>query len=751
MARLEAKLDLLLAAETLLGGLGQPQEDESKNAFRTWSILAGRKWVILGFGLIFGLAGFLLSLFQPPAYQARAMLEILERNESPIRTKERVAEPAAFSPETYLQTRIDLLRSESLLRHVAEQMGDRRAMFESSHAGFGNLINTLKREEPERSGQSKELEFVTTLQDGLNVRPARGTSLVQIMYEAPDPKLAADVANAIAKQYIVQDLEVRREASVLTKQWLSKELQDAKQKLEDSEQKLQQYAQAANLLLIGGKDSLAEDKLRHMEQELARAETARVAKQSQYEAASTNPSEPLTEALNSGSLREYQVKLTELRRELADLTALYTQDHPKVKRVRAQITELDGALDRERKSIVGRSKNEFQAALAVERRLASIYRDQSERVSTEKAKAIKYNVLLREVETNRNLYDAMLQGFKEVGVNAALRRESARIVDAATPPSKPSRPKPSLYTLAGLLLGLCAGAAFVVGGDRMDRTVRQPGSVTTHLNVAELGVIPTFPYPGNTLQARALLPPSALAPGDGRERGDSAIRGAMVAEGFRSTLTSLLFSRKDGRTPKVIVITSCDPAEGKSTVTSNLGLAVAEIGQRVLIIGGDLRNPKLHVAFNVEPKPGLSDILRDHGPALNGSIDKIVSPTAIPNVYVLPSGTPTVSTANLLHSRRMADLLAHMRHAFDMVLIDSPPLLAFADTRVLARYSDGVVLVVRAGRTTRDSVEMARKQLAADGTVLLGTILNDWRPDRDPSSYYYYHSASYPDASSQKS
>lgn len=742
--RIEAKLDRLIAAETM-ESLRDPSEDGTEPAglLQTWQIIANRKWTVISAALLFALAGFLVSLLQAPSYRARVSLEILERSNAPLQTKPREAEEINFGPDTYLQTRVDLLHSDSLVRAVAEKAAEYRNQLVRQPLNWRALLNLPDTAGPAPDDTRKQLQEV--VKTNMQVKPARGTSLVEVQYDAPTPEIAARLANWIAEEFINQDLEVREKAARRKQEWLGHQLEDVKHKLEDSESRLQRYAQASNLQFMGGKDNLSEERLKEMDDELAKAQAARIQKQSQYEATQGNPNESIMQGGQSGAMREYQVKLTELRRELADLSSLYTPNHFKVKRVQAQIAELENALSSEKKDIVGRAKSEFEAAQTIERRLAAAHQAQAALVSAQKSKLVQYNVLQREVETNRNLYDAMLQAAREAGVNSALRAENARIVDPASPPSSPNSPKPLINTAAGLILGLCLGVIFVVADDRVDRTVRSPGILNLHLNVPELGVIPSFSGSIDAPRtATTLLPLGedgrnlALA---GEEGQGGGVRNAMVAEGFRSTLTSILFSGRDGQPPRVIVVTSCSPDEGKSTVACNIALAVAEIRQRVLLVGADMRNPRLHLAFQVTNNWGLSDLLRESQPLLGRPLDKLVLPTQIPGIYVLPSGGRAVSTANLLHSRRMEELMARFRREFDMVLIDTPPMIPFADARVLARHADGVVLVVRAGRTTRDSVHAARQRLAEDGSQLLGTILNDWKAKRDDSVYYYskYH------------
>jgi len=732
LQRLEMKLDRILA--TALGDVSQGPantDEESNSLVQAWHVLYRKKWIIIVACLFCGLAGYLISRVQSPMYEGRALLEILEPNDNPLKTERNLSEGVNFSQDTYIQTRVDLLKSDSVVRRALPQLEAHRHLLLPARTSLAALLGLSEGEEIKKD---ETLELIEAIQNNMKIRPHRGTTLVELFFYARDPNLAAKAANVLANEFIAQELEVRRQSSLRTKEWLASELDAQKQKLEESENRLHAYAQSAGLMMMGGKDNIAEEKLRRLEEDLTKAQAVRIEKQARYEAAKENPVEALPASMTAGALNEYQVKRTELRRELADLTALYTPDHYRVRRVKAQIDELEAAIAKERAEIVERARSDYEAALAIEQRLAALYKQQSGLVSSQGEKAIRYNVLQREVETNRNLYNAMLQGVKEAGVNGALRAASARIVDAASPPKSPSRPRPVLNVAFGILFGMCFGVAIVLVSDRFDRTVKNPGELSLDMNVAELGVIPAF---GGLVSEETVSASLLTTDGPGVRRAVSPTDRWMFAEAFRSTLTSILFSRPDKAPPKVIAVTSCGSGEGKSTVVSSLGLALAEIQRRVLLIGADLRKPSLHTMFGIDNARGLSDWLREQPGDDEMSVESLVVPTRVPGIFVVPSGPGTISPANLLHSPKMAKLIERWREEFDMVILDTPPLLPFADARVLARLSDGVVLVVRSGRTTRDDVRSARMRLQSDNVRLLGSVLNDWHFKSDKSSYFH--------------
>jgi capsular exopolysaccharide synthesis family protein len=358
-------------------------------------------------------------------------------------------------------------------------------------------------------------------------------------------------------------------------------------------------------------------------------------------------------------------------------------------------------------------------------------------MSEQAAKVAHYNILKREVDTNRQLYDSMLQNVQQAGMTSALGASNIRVVDSAVPPSRPYKPSVALNSALGLLAGAFFGIAFVVVQERADRSIQGPGDTALYLDVPELGAIPSakaeqsrlFAYYqngkalGNKKSENGKPSPVELV--------TSYKKPSLIADSFRATLTSILYSGENGDRPRVIVITSANPGEGKTTVASNLALALAEISQSVLtqsvlLIDGDMRRPRLHEIFGVPNRWGLTDLLDGKTPP-NGC-EGMVFKTGFRNLSLLPSGSTAINTAALLHSPRALELLNRMRGEFHTVIIDTPPVLHMPDARVLGRFSDGVVLVVRSAQTMRDAAVAANQRLAADGTRVIGTILNQWDP-----------------------
>jgi capsular exopolysaccharide synthesis family protein len=501
-------------------------------------------------------------------------------------------------------------------------------------------------------------------------------------------------------------------------------------------------AKASGLMPDSGKGSIEDAKLRQLEDELSKAQAIRLDRQSKLELASHASVDSLPEILDDPTIRDYTIKLTDLRRQYAELNATYTPAHYRVKEVQDAITAMEAALNQARTHTLSRIRDEYESAKRHEDLLSKACEEQLKVVFKESNSAVQFNMLKHEVDTSRQLYEVLLQRVKEAGVASAMRAGNVLIVDPARKPIRPYKPNFLMNSLIGFTGGLFVGIAFVIFREQANKSVRDPGELSRQINVPELGAIPearqrflqTAPYP---------LKPLALLVDEGfhGQQAQPCLelvtwnqKPSFIAESFRATLPSILFSHPSEGRPRILVTSSPNPGEGKTTIATNLAIAIAEITQRVLIVDGDLRKPRLHRIFNVSNEFGLSDLLSADEPVLASRLSRIIRPTQVKGLSVLTSGSETQDTSSLFYSRRLPELLRILREKFDTVIIDTPPVLQIPDGRLLARFADGIIMVVRAGRTARDSAVLAHQRFAEDGSRVLGTILNSW----DPGSMHRY-------------
>ena len=735
-----------------------------------WKLLKRHKWTILLMAFLGALAGLLVALPQTKVYRSQTTLEIQSLNENLLNTRD--VDPSASSGDSYsaeidLPTQVKILQSDTLISRVLTRLKlDRNPDVLKQPDRISVWRRALGLPEP--PAFSDQERAVGMASGSLNVRVLPFTRIVAISSDSIDPQVAANFANTLANEYIEQSIEVRWNSTQRTSDWLTRQLEDVKIKLQKSEDELQSYAYSAGLIFTGEKkDSVDEERLRQVQEELSKAEAVRFAKQAQFGVALSGQAEALPQAFASERLKSSQDKITELRRHHAELRSVFAPGHYKVKAVEAQIKELETALANERNDLAQSMHDQYEAALRHEKLLQKAYAGQSKQVSNQAVKAVQYNILKREVETNRSLYENLLQKVKEYGIASAMRASNIRIVDPAKVPTSPYKPDLMKSAKLGLLAGAFLGVVFAFVRERADRTLQAPGEAPLYLNAREFGVIPSA---GSERKQRIYghRPPLLslqIDSGNGKPANGHNGNGHLsecvelvtwqqnpskLAESFRTTLASILFSTENGNSPRVIVVTSCSPMAGKTTVTTNLGIALAEINRRVLLIDGDLRKPRLHHLFHLQNPRGLTDLLLEHDPVEEYPLESLVQPTEIPGLHVLGSGTSTPNISNLLFSTRLPQLLERFKREFDTVLIDTPPMLSLSDARVLGRLSDGVILVFFARSTSRDAALTAVELFREDHTPVLGTILNHWNPKRNPThdhyDNYYYQNADKPKA-----
>jgi len=723
------------------------REIETAGLLQYWQVLWRYKSTLIITAVLCSTAAFVVSRLETPVYESSTSLEIQGFNDPSLIMNALESNPRASEAlmDSYIQTQIEILGSGWLIGRVIEREGlEKRSEFIEKPGRLRALRKYLWL--PARPLEPAREHALAIVRDNLRVTAPHGSHLIKIQYNSADPKLAADLPNTLAQEFIDQNLELRLRSTQHTTEWLNRQVEDLRAKLRDSEDKLQAYGRASGLMFTSENDSVAEAKLKQLQDELSRAQADRMAKQSRFELLKQTPTDSLPDVLDTSPLRDYQVKLTDLRQQLAERRSLLAPTHYKVKELEVQIAEVESALERERARITERVTNGYESAKRREQLLSQAYSRQTSLVSQQAAKAVPYRILKQEVDTTRRLYEVMLEKVQESSMASAMHVSNIVVFDPAVEPSHPYKPNLFLSSSLGLVIGIFMGVVLVFIRESADRSLRA-GDSLTYLKVPELGVIP--PADMDPSLSRGLL---ARLP----QKGEASVELATwrrtaspLAESFRTALVSILFTGANGSGPRVIVLTSPGPGEGKTTSVTNLGTALARVRRRVLLIDGDMRRPRLHTIFSLPNSFGLRDLLAGSDPPEEQSIETLhdclairsaVQNTEIPGLFVLTSGSSAASPSDLMYSPRLAELLRRFREEFDAVLIDTPPMLRLADARILGRLADAVILVCRAGATDRDSALAATQQFEADGTPVLGTILNDWKPDIDGSYHYYGNS-----------
>jgi exopolysaccharide transport family protein len=734
-------------------------EPEQTNLRSYWQVLRKRRWTVaLLFAVVF--TGVLLAtLKQKPVFRARTLLEIQKENPE-IPTVQELFELETVS-DAYLETQYKVLKSDTLARRVISELRlDARPEFNpplpwwsfARAAGEeAGPSGTVTAGAAEREAVQRTLE---TFQKRLAVEPVKRSRLVAVNFESTDAPLAARAANTLASKYIEQNLEARWEATQKATEWLSQQLTGLKAKLEKSEEELQGYARANGLLFLetgrGAAENIVNERLRQLQEELTRAQAVRFEREALFRLVESGETASLPGVLDSKLMQDLTVRLAELRREQAQLLVTFTPEYPRVRQVQNQMDEIENVIAREQARAAERIRNEYAAALRREKLLELAFAGQQHSANQIAEKSVQYNILKREVDTNRGLYEGLLQRLKEAGVSAGLKASNIRVVDAADAPRKPARPQVVLNLTLGLVGGLLLGVGAAFLQEHLDDTLKTTEDVERFLSMPALGLIPAVAS-SNGHRRSFSLPLAGLrdlprrgesTPGQGSAlatvapskwfRIDAATVSGILPEAFRALRTSVLLSAA-GRPPRTLLITSAQVGEGKTTVAVNLAISLAQLGQRVLLVDGDLRRPSAHKVFGQRDAAGLVSYLTGQRPW-----SACVHRTGIEGLDALFCGPIPPDPAELLSSQRMREFVSEAARSYSFVVLDSAPLMNLADSRILATLAEGIVLVVKGGFTPRELSRRALSQLEDVGGAIIGVVLNGLQPHHGDSSYYYY-------------
>ncbi len=711
---------------------------EESNPFQIGRLIR-KYWLLLLALMVLGaIGGFISVVLSSPLYQAHVLLEV-QNSGGMLRAGDG---GNAETGERDIQTEIQILHSGSFLKRGAYRMQNDTVPL----APTGRDIFSRLRQRIHPATQDPMEARNTGLQVAIgtfNARPLNQTRLIELTAQSTSPDVAAQFLNAMADEFIADSRQSRMSTSQKTSEWLAQQIEETKTRVAESEEHLRDFVQASGNIFAGQDNTLDDTKLAQLKAELAKTQGERIGKQTRYEQTLMHPPEQLGEILDDGVLRGYQQQIENLKREKAALLTTYTEKHEKVRKVDAQLLQLQRSYDAEVTSVIKRIKHDYEAAVQHERLLARDFAGQSQRVGSEAGKAAQYNSLRREVETQRQMYQSLLIQQNQANLNSSVPINPIRVVEGAQPPDAPFKPKPVLNISLGTMLGLVLTAGLAYLRERMDRSIRMPGTTRRLFNAPELGVIPNLAQNG-----RAKL-------GDGSKQlnGDDESQTALTApasapgivtESFRSTLASILRNQAGGRPQKIILVTSPGPSEGKTTVVQNLGIVLAEAGRKVLLVDADFRRPHLHRKFGLPNEWGLIDLLSEDQALSYYSPERLETPTGVPGLTILPNRVTQSNVAKALYSPRLRAILETLSTRYDMILVDAPPILSVADARIIAPLVDSLILVLRCGVTDRESAMEAYQRLQEDGVSLLGTVLTDYdlRGDRRRQYYYDYGSTS---------
>ena len=657
-----------------------------------------------------------------PVYQATTQI-LIDRDTPDVLPNKELVELVQGGID-YYQTQYQLLKGRTL----AERAVERLRLQTHSELATGPMMNPWERvrgffgRPPSAVVDPSGMPLspaAAAFRSRIQVDPIPGSRLVNLHFRAYDPQVAANAVNALAQLYIEQSLELRFTTSSEATGWLSERLKEQEAKVEAAEQALQDYREREGLINQEARQGLVDQKLETLNGAVLEARTERIAKETLYrQIASLGPGqiESFPLVLGSGPVQALKLELAALQKEEALLSDSLGDRHPEMVRVRAQIRAGEDKIRAEIKNVARAAESDYRTALARESRLAANLEAVKGEAQDTNRKSIEFGVLKREVESNQQLFKDLMSRSKQTGLETELKTTNIRVVEKAEPPRRPVSPRKLRSYQVAIMLGLLLGIVLAFGFEHLDNTFKTPEDVREHL--------PLLPFLG-------MVPDVGLKPLAAGGRGPQLVKSpnSAVADAYRVLRTNLIFSSAE-TTGRVMLVTSANPAEGKTTTLANLAVALAQNGAKVLAVDADMRRPTLYQHFGVPKTPGLTDLIVGKAAA-----SQAIHSTRVEGLQMLPCGYQTPNPAELLGSPMMKQIIDALRAHYEWVLIDAPPLLAMADAPVLCSLVDGVVLVIAAEAATKPAVMRAVDQVGRVGGKVVGLVLNKVNLERN--SYYY--------------
>jgi polysaccharide biosynthesis transport protein len=704
-------------------------------------ILVKRKWVVIAcFATIFSVVA-IASLKTTPVYDASGTIAI-NKPDSTLNFQNSGMVSLDYYDPTELDTEVKILQSDLLALQVIRELNLDRTQEISSQAPAEPSSSLDLAPDPLQSDPGKASAMINGFKGNLRVTLSPNTRIIEVHYRSPDPQMAANVVNTLMQTYVENNFKARFESTMQASDWLSKQLVDLQMKVETSQEKLVRYQKEHEILGTDEKQNITMEKLDELNKELTAAESERMDKEALFRlvesgdpdaiasSATTIEEEGNSSQSSTALLGTLRAKQADLKIQAAELSTQFGPSYPKLTQLNNELKEVDTQIQAELKKLVAKVRGQYNAALQREQMLHEALDKQKQEANKLNESAIEYSLLKRDVDTNRQLYEGLLEKLKEAGVSAGLKSNNFRIVDGARPPSYPVEPNIPRNLLFAAVLGLATGVGLAFLLEGLDNTVRTTEQAQMISGVASLGMIPL-----GSKSAREGPNPKRLVIATSKEAVELVTQvrpQSQMAESYRALRTSLLLSNL-GSPPKVIMVTSALPQEGKTTTSINTAVVLAQKGVRVLLIDADLRRPSIHKTLGMGPHSGLSNVLTG-----STTLDQAITRTAVlPNLYVLPAGTPPPNPAELLASSNLKEVLDELKEQYDHIVVDTPPSLSVTDAVVLSPRADAVVLVIRSGQTTKQALRRSRDILMQVNAKVVGVLLN--AVDLSSPDYYYYY------------
>jgi len=670
------------------------------------------------------------TMLQTPRYTASATVQINDTVNRVLKNDaddSQQSDMGGWDTDRNLKTQVDILKSRGLAQRVAQKLNL------ASNAAFW-ASQELPAPPAGAPTQALQDSAAGVLRGHLSVVLPRDSRIVTLSWESTDPRMSALIANAYANEFIQSNLQRKFDSSSYARNFISEQLAETKRKVEESEKALNDYARQNGLIRTrdamssggdkdskggggGGGESVTTTSLLQLNMAMNEATARRIAAEGRWQALAGKPLLSTGDVLSNSTVQALLAQRALAETELQDERARHLDGYPTVQAKQAQIAALNRQLQQVASNVRDSVRAEYQAAAETERRLTGQVSTLKGETLGEQDRTVRYSLLAREADTNRQLYDGLLERFKELNASAGIALSNISIIDAAEVPGGPSSPNLFKNLIVALMAGIGLAAVTVFVKDQFDDSIRVPEDVEAKLGVPLLGVVPKS---HNEEPEDALLDPKSP-----------------ISEAYNSLRGSLLYSTPEGL-PQIVLLTSAQPAEGKTTSSFAVASSFARMGKSVLLIDADLRRPSLHRRIGYGNERGLSTLLTSHEP-----LGAVLQPSGQENLTLLTSGAIPPSPTELLSSIRLEQILQEAAKQFQLVVIDSPPILGLADAPAMAALADGVLFVVEADRSRRGSLKTALRRLRSMRPVLLGAVLTKFDPLKAGNRYSEYYGYEY--------
>lgn len=694
-------------------------------------VLYRRRWTALTAFLIVVLLVTVHTFTETPIYQAGVRILIEKRNPNVVSFQE-VSDQDKGNTD-YYQTQYKILESRALARRTIDALklwdhpqfnpkpDDSFTLRKLIAVPVALVTGWFKKEDrlsepPLADETKKQSSIIASFRGNLTISPVRNSWLVDVEYRSPDAAFAADVVNGLARAYIAQDLELKFMASKEASDWLGQQLAEQRKQVEATERTLQGYREQNDAVSLEERQNIVVQKLADLNAIVTRAKTERIQKEEAYNQIRALQSDrtaldTLPAVVANAFIQQQRGELANLQRQQAQSADKLGPRHPDMVKLGLAIQTAEARVQGEIAKIVQSMRNDYQQALAQEQSLTNALEQQKREAMDLNRKGIEYGVLARDAAANRQVFESLMQRTKETGISGELKTSNIRIVDAAETPRGPVSPNMRNNLLLALLGGATLAVALAFFFEYLDNRIKNPDEVKRYLDLPFLGMVPAvFSKTTESPSMSDGAPPN-------------------FSESFRALRTNLLFSSAEEGS-RSVVVTSTQQGEGKTVVATNLAIALAQVGQRVLVVDADMRKPCLHAVFDKPQKPGLSNVLVG-----DAKSSEAVHKTAVPGLWVMPAGVHPPNPVELLGSKRFKDFSRALGQHFDWVIFDTPPVMPVTDPSVVAHLATGVLFVVGAEMTSRGAAQRALEQLQHARAKVIGAVLN--RVDFQHNAYYY--------------